>query len=308
MVNLESFDIRSQVVESIVEVFDTMVSMEIVPAESEPEDTGGVDRVVAGVNFAGSVAGILNIQITSELARLMTANKLDMAPEALDGDGEIKNLLSEISNIVGGNLISALNAAGLPCELSTPFVNPGGDVTIRSGDMEQFERLFFMYQQDWIIVEVGIKTQQEAADGDGLTITDAALTGANAEQSPEPSGDPAASPHPDPSASPTAEPPASAPPIERDSKSYEDLDLNLLLDIPLEIKVELGRAKIEIHELLNLVPGSAVKLTKLEGEPVDILANEILIARGEVVVQREKYGIRVTEITSRMDRIRSFGL
>jgi len=87
-----------------------------------------------------------------------------------------------------------------------------------------------------------------------------------------------------------------------------DVDLGLLLDIPLEIKVELGRAKIQIQELLNLSPGSAVKLIKLEGEPVDILANDILIARGEVVVQQEKYGIRVTEITSRLDRIRSFGL
>jgi flagellar motor switch/type III secretory pathway protein FliN len=60
--------------------------------------------------------------------------------------------------------------------------------------------------------------------------------------------------------------------------------------------------------LLNLAPGSAVKLIKLEGEPVDIRANETLIARGEVVVQNEKYGIRVTEITSRLDRIRSFGI
>ena len=76
----------------------------------------------------------------------------------------------------------------------------------------------------------------------------------------------------------------------------------------LEIKVELGRAKIQLQELLRLSPGSAVKLVKLEGEPVDILANETLIARGEVVVQNEKYGIRVTEITSRMDRIRSFGI
>ena len=74
----------------------------------------------------------------------------------------------------------------------------------------------------------------------------------------------------------------------------------------MDIKVELGRTKIQIQELLNLSPGSAVKLTRLEGEPVDILANDTLIARGEVVVQNEKYGIRVTEITSRMDRIRSF--
>ena len=88
-------------------------------------------------------------------------------------------------------------------------------------------------------------------------------------------------------------------------RTVEDFDLNLLLDIPLEITVELGRAKIQIQELLNLGPGSTVTLSKLEGEPVDILANDKLIARGEVVLQNKKYGIRITEITSRMDRIKS---
>jgi flagellar motor switch protein FliN/FliY len=98
-------------------------------------------------------------------------------------------------------------------------------------------------------------------------------------------------------------------PVEtQGSKTLEDFDLDLLLDIPLEIKVELGRARIKIQKLLNLAPGSAIKLIRLEGEPVDILVNETMIARGEVVVQNEKYGIRVTEITSRMDRIRSFSI
>jgi flagellar motor switch protein FliN/FliY len=88
-------------------------------------------------------------------------------------------------------------------------------------------------------------------------------------------------------------------------QAVEDFDLNLLLDIPLEITVELGRSKIPIQELLNLGPGSTVTLSKLEGEPVEVLANDKLIARGEVVLQNKKYGIRITEITSRMTRIKS---
>ncbi len=88
-------------------------------------------------------------------------------------------------------------------------------------------------------------------------------------------------------------------------QAIEDFDLNLLLDIPLEITVELGRSKIPIQELLSLGPGSTVTLSKLEGEPVDVLANDKLIARGEVVLQNKKYGIRITEITSRMTRIKS---
>ena len=102
-----------------------------------------------------------------------------------------------------------------------------------------------------------------------------------------------------------SESPEAAKEISDEMQAVEDFDLNLLLDIPLEITVELGRTSIQIQELLELGPGSAVTLSKLEGEPVDILANEKLIARGEVVLQNKKYGIRITEITSRMDRIKS---
>ena len=91
----------------------------------------------------------------------------------------------------------------------------------------------------------------------------------------------------------------------KEMQAVEDFDLNLLLDIPLEITVELGRTRVQIQELLSLGPGSTVSLSKLEGEPVDILANDKLIARGEVVLQNKKYGIRITEITSRMSRIKS---
>lgn len=315
MCNLENFDIKSHVIESIVEVFDTMVSMPIEHSDSEPQDTGDAGRVVVAVNFSGNVAGILNIQIPTDFARLMTANKLDMKPEELEGDGEIKDLLSEISNIVGGNLKSALNDAGINCVLSTPSMTYEGDFTIKSLNMERFERFVFMHQQDWIFVEVGLNAQPGAEDGEedpqereagevepvSETVTqseiDAVPSEADASESQEPPG-------PLPAAQQIDQSPTAAPA----PKSSEDVDLDLLLDIPLEIKVELGRTKIQIQELLKLAPGSAVKLIKLEGEPVDILANETLIARGEVVVQKEKYGIRVTEITTRLDRIKRFGI
>ena len=102
-----------------------------------------------------------------------------------------------------------------------------------------------------------------------------------------------------------SESPEAAMKIPEKMQTVEDFDLNLLLDIPLEITVELGRTSIQIQELLGLGPGSAVTLSKLEGEPVDILANEKLIARGEVVLLYKKYGIRITEIISRMNRLKS---
>ncbi len=514
MSNLSNFDIKSHVIESIVEVFDTMVSMEIEPSDSEPQDTGDSGRVVAAVNFAGNVAGILNIQVSPDFARRMTANMLEMEPDELEGEGEIKDLLSEISNIVGGNLKSALNDADLACVLSTPSMTYGGDFTIESLDTDRFERFVFMHRQDRIFVEVSLKTQPGTGDGEGLgqpkevdvekinaldinaqvtkstidvfdtmfsatiepadsvssdtlegvrnvgavsfagdvtgmvsihvserlaremaaemlgmevgeiegdeevrdmlgevgnivggklksTFTDAGLacvlstpsftTGTDfkiealnmekyerfafkcndsivfvemgvkiceisqvagqqgkdihysvddnaTEEDGKPAGeeDPqerqdgeaesvsktatqseidmvlseakAAESQEPPGPPPTAQSADRPPTAAQEPKSYEDVDLDLLLDIPLEIKVELGRAKIQIQDLLNLALGSAVKLTKLEGEPVDIRANETLIARGEVVIQNEKYGIRVTEIISRLDRIRSFGI
>jgi flagellar motor switch protein FliN/FliY len=516
--SIENFDIRSHVVESIVETFDTMVSMEIEVSDSEPPDTTGASRMVAAVNFAGHVIGLINIQVTSELSRQMMANMLEIEPEEVEDDAEIKDMLAEITNIVGGNLKSALNDAGHTCVISTPSLTYGADFSIKSLSMERFERFVFSYRQEFIIVEVGIKTQQVSAEADDLntsdslgrlkhvdiekinelnlktivsesvidvfdtmlsakleiadkispdnlekirnvgsvsfagdatgmvsihvgdnfsrelaadmlgmeieelesdeeirdmlgelsnivggnlksTFTDTGLvcalstpsftTGTDfkieslnmekyerfaficdanivfvemgvkiselvqaagqqgkdihysvadgaAAQSPA-AGDGAAAPgaaedeavetfavKPDPAAEYPAEiqatPPQQQPveqsfqeamhaePEEEVATPPEDFDLELLFDIPLEIKVELGRVRIQIQELLKLVPGSAVKLVKLEGEPVDILANDTLIARGEVVVQREKYGIRVTEITSRLDRIRSFSI
>jgi len=80
-------------------------------------------------------------------------------------------------------------------------------------------------------------------------------------------------------------------------------NLDFILDIPLEITVELGRTKMQIHELLKLSQGSVIELSKLAGEPLKILANQRLIAKGEVVVLNEKYGTRLTEVISPIERI-----
>ena len=81
-------------------------------------------------------------------------------------------------------------------------------------------------------------------------------------------------------------------------------DMDFLLDIPLEISVELGRTKMLINELLHLGQGSVIELSKLAGETLEIFANQKLVARGEVVVINEKYGIRLTEIISPSERIK----
>jgi flagellar motor switch protein FliN/FliY len=83
----------------------------------------------------------------------------------------------------------------------------------------------------------------------------------------------------------------------------EEQNLNLLLDIPLQVTVELGRTKKVIKDILELSSGSIIQLDKLAGEPVDILVNNKLIAKGEVVVIDENFGVRVTDIISQWDRV-----
>lgn len=83
--------------------------------------------------------------------------------------------------------------------------------------------------------------------------------------------------------------------------------IDLILDIPLEISVRLGSARMPIQELMSLSPGSVIDLDKLSGEPLDILLNGKLVARGEAVVVNERYGVRLVEIISASDRISGLG-
>ncbi len=79
--------------------------------------------------------------------------------------------------------------------------------------------------------------------------------------------------------------------------------LDLLLDVPLDVNVELGRARLTIQDLLALAPGSVIELDKVAGEALDILVNDRLVARGEAVVVNDKFGVRITDIVSPQERI-----
>ncbi|MDB5038156.1 MAG: flagellar motor switch protein FliN [Bacteriovoracaceae bacterium] len=79
--------------------------------------------------------------------------------------------------------------------------------------------------------------------------------------------------------------------------------IDFLLDVPLTLSVELGRTRMIVNDLLQLGQGSVVELTKLVGEPLEVLVNEKLIARGEVVVLNDKFAVRLTDIISPKDRL-----
>jgi flagellar motor switch protein FliN/FliY len=81
-------------------------------------------------------------------------------------------------------------------------------------------------------------------------------------------------------------------------------DINMILDIPVQLTVELGRTKIPIKHILQLAQGSVVELDALAGEPMDVLVNGYLIAQGEVVVVNDRFGIRLTDIVTPSERLR----
>ena len=84
-------------------------------------------------------------------------------------------------------------------------------------------------------------------------------------------------------------------------------ELDFILDIPLDVSAELGRTRLLINELLQLGQGSVVELNKLAGEPLEVYVNGKLVARGEAVVINEKFGVRLTDIISPMERVKQLG-
>lgn len=83
----------------------------------------------------------------------------------------------------------------------------------------------------------------------------------------------------------------------------QEVNLNLILDVSVTLALEVGRARMSVRDLLQLAPGAVVELDRLAGEPLDVLVNGVRIARGEVVVVNEKFGIRLTDVVSATERM-----
>ena len=271
---INSVDIPTTIINSVIDVYYTMLSMEIESIPEVPPDFREDKRTVGTVSFAGDVQGLFNIQVNDSFARTMTAAMLGMEEDEIESDEEVFDVIREMSNIIGGNLKSSFVDVGLSCALSTPAITNGLDFRVESLNIIKTQRFLFNGNGHTIIIDAGIKKEECAAEE-----VDASEQGAtdNGVQ--------------DPSAS-------------EDNDGYPNLDL--ILDIPLKVTVELGRTHKRVHGLLKTGSGSVIGLNQLEGEPVNLLVNETLIAKGEVLVEKEKYGIRIVEVVSRMERVKSF--
>jgi flagellar motor switch protein FliN len=285
MSHIENFDIRAYIIQSIVEAFGTLLFVELEPTDIiSPESIENTNHV-GSVSFTGDAAGLVSIHVGDYFIRQLAAKRLGIPVDEFDDDQAIRDIVGELGNIAGGGLKSALRNVGLACALSMPSFSNPTNIKVESANVENNERFAFTVGDSIVFLELALIIKHPFRRPTGAQLPDA-------------------NPQPKP-ASPADQATPSLPPPSSEPQRSEDFDLGLLLDIPLELRVELGRTRIQIRELLRLKPGAAVKLLTLDGEPVDILVNDTLIAKGEVVVQNEKYGIRVTEITSRMDRIRS---
>jgi flagellar motor switch protein FliN/FliY len=92
---------------------------------------------------------------------------------------------------------------------------------------------------------------------------------------------------------------------ELEEQGQGEINLDFILDIPLELSVELGKTRMLVNDLLQLGQGSIIELNKLAGESLEVYINHKLIARGEVVVVNEKFGVRLTDVITPIDRVKS---
>ncbi len=275
MNNPENVELKSLILKIIPQLFDSMLTMEVTHSEPASETAAGADDPAVTLVFSGDISGLLGLRPNVEFAGSMTAAKL--GPEADDEPAaeEMQNVLLEFATAVADQIKAVMAEAGFACDYSSTVSQDADTSQADKADPEDLEQLNFQHSDGQVLIVDMALNISKHTDETEISEKD---TGETSEDTPQ---------------------------EQREFKANQDLDLDLIFDIPIELTVEIGRTKIPIQELLKLKPGSAVSLSKLESEPVDILANDTLIARGQVVVQDEKYGIRVTEITSRMDRIKS---
>jgi len=103
---------------------------------------------------------------------------------------------------------------------------------------------------------------------------------------------------------PVAATPASFPPVTNTAVAEPPKNIDFILDIPMKVSIYVGSTKMAIRDLLQLAQGSVIELDKLAGEPMEVMVNNKLVAKGEVVVVNEKFGIRLTDVVSAAERVK----
>ena len=156
MSELNDLDLKECLSNSIANVFDTMLSMNVEFGGTCEECTTG-ERIVGTVGFAGKVMGCVNLHIGNSFAENITASMLGMEVEEIESDEEIHDVIGELSNMIGGDLKSRLCDAGLECQLSIPSTTAGSNFKIESKGFIKQERIAFISGEEKALAEVFIK-------------------------------------------------------------------------------------------------------------------------------------------------------
>ena len=308
-------DIISAAGDTLIEMFDQMFEMELEVSDSAQDSTIEGLQVMGTVDFAGDVTGSTQILAGETLARIITSKMSDKPLEEIKDKDEIKDVVGEMCNIVGGNLKAGFCDSGLTCKISPPTTIFGDDFKVEIMNMARYEHFIFRFYEHDIYLQICAKIddnaevqedpenaedgQSEAEEpletGDDLTVDGSPGTGAETEPAADVSEAVSEGGH---------QPGAAGDGPDRDAVPS---NIDLILDIPIEVTVELGRAKMKVREVGKLREGESLILSNSDGEPLEIFANGRLIAKGEAVVENGRYGIRITEVISRVERIKSLG-
>jgi len=298
----KKLDIISTAGDTLIEMFDKMFEMKLEASDSTSEASLEGLQIMGTVDFTGEVTGSTQILAGETLARIITSKMSDRPLEEIKDEDEIKDVVGEMCNVVGGNLKTGFCDSGLTCEISPPSIILGNDFKVENLNMARYEHFIFRFYEHDIFIQICAKIDESAQVRDQVE-EDAG----SAEEEVFEAGEPLETVD-DMTNGQTSE-------IGDKAESADDVpdrdvtssNIDLILDIPIEVSVELGRTRMKIQEVSMLEAGASIILSNSEGEPLDILANGRLIARGEVVVENGRYGIRITEVVNRMERIKSLG-
>ncbi|MBU4317422.1 MAG: chemotaxis protein CheX [Proteobacteria bacterium] len=155
-----NYDMENSVINSVSEVFDMMLSMDVKPFGGQ---TGPIvsSRIIGSISFSGKVLGRLNLHIPEGLAKQMAGTLLGMEPNEIEGLDEVKDVVGELCNMVSGALKSDLCDKGFTCKVSPPSFTTGTDFEMELLNLTRHETFFFDYQNDIFMVEVGLKKSEE---------------------------------------------------------------------------------------------------------------------------------------------------
>jgi len=158
MVDVQALDLESFIANSVHEVFDTMLSMDVEASDKVLQPNGDGRRIVGSVGIAGKIIGNVSIHVNEEFARLIAAAMLGIETDEIEKDEEIFDVIGELSNMIGGDLKSHFCDAGLTCELSIPSITSGSDFQTETKCWTRHESFVFRNEENLALVEVFVKS------------------------------------------------------------------------------------------------------------------------------------------------------